>query len=108
MKRFYHNMTNEVKTYRTWILKVESVGEADFKWLNGFNMPIRIENDDQWFDTPKGRYKYQGKRTYTVDTWTDKQRDMLVLKYGNDAVLIQEEHVLPGTVSTCTLSNITW
>ena len=109
MKRFYHNLSNEVKKYRTWILTVDSVGEADFKWLLAFDIAIRVEAPEHTFDTQSGgKHTVYGKPTYTVDTWTDKQRDMLVLKYGNDAVLIQEELVLPGTISTCTLSGITW
>ena len=109
MKRFYHNMSNEIKTYRTWMLTVESMDQSDFKWLHAFDIPVRVEAPEQKFDKQGGgTYTLYGKPTYTADTWTDKQRDMLILKYGNDAVLIQEEHVLPGTISTCTLSSLTW
>lgn len=109
MKRFYNNMTNEIKTYRTWVLAVESIDESDFKWLHAFGISVRIEKPEHTFDTASGRqHTVYGKPTYTIDTWTDKQRDMVVLKYGNEAVLIQEEHVLPGTVSTCTLDRIIW
>lgn len=102
-------MSNEVKTYRTWILAIDNIGEADFKWLHAFDIPVRIEAPEHKFDKQGGgTYMVYGKKTFTCDTMTDKQRDMLVLKYGNDAVLIQEEHVLPGTMSTCTLSTLTW
>ena len=109
MKRFYHNMTNETMKYRTWMLTVESIGNADFLWLKAFDIPIRIDRPEHTFDTATGRqHTIYGKPTYTCDTTTDKQRDMLILKYGNDAVLIQEELVLPGSISTCTLSDISW
>jgi hypothetical protein len=109
MKRFYHNMTNEPMKYRTWMLTVESIGEADFLWLKGFDIPIRIDRPSHTFDTiHNSKSTIYGKTVYTCDTTTDKQRDMLVLKYGNNAVLIQEELVLPGSISTCTLSDISW
>jgi hypothetical protein len=109
MKRFYHNSTNEPMKYRTWILTVDTVGEDDFKWLKAFEIPIRIEAPRHTFETSNGgTHTIHGKRTITCDTTTDKQRDMLVLKYGNNAVLIQEEVVFPGSISTCTLSGITW
>ena len=102
-------MSNEIKTYRTWILAVDNIGEADFKWLTAFDIPVRIEAPEHKFDTTNGgTYTVYAKKTITCDTTTDKQRDMLILKYGNDAVLIQEEHILPGTMSTCTLSTLTW
>ncbi len=109
MRRFYHNMSNEPKKYRTWIIAQETMGEDDFKWLMAFDIPVRIDKPEQTFNTASGRqHTIYGKPTFTCDTTTDKQRDMLVLKYGNKAVLIQEEIVLPGTMSTCTLSDITW
>ena len=110
MKRFYYNMTPEPMKYRTWMLMVDSVGEADFKWLKAFDIPIRIEQPEHTFDTVNGKstHTVYGKPKYTLDTTTDKQRDMVMLKYGNQAMLIQEEHVLPGSMSTCTLSGITW
>lgn len=109
MKRFYFNQSHEPKQYRTWLLAVESVGEADFKWLKAFDMSIRIDQPSQEFDSIGGRtHRVYGKPLYTVDTTTDKQRDMLVLKYGNAAVLLSEEIVLPGSMSECTLSSITW
>lgn len=109
MKRFYHNMSNEPKKYRTWLITQESIGEADFKWLRAFDIPIRIDRPEQEFDSLGGTtHKIYGRVMYTCDTTTDKQRDMLVLKYGNNAVLLSEEVVMPGTISTSTLSGVTW
>lgn len=102
-------MSNEPKKYRTWLIAQETIDEADFKWLMAFDIPVRIEAPEHKFDVVGGGQQIvYGKRTYTCDTTTDKQRDMLILKYGNNAVLIQEEIVLPGTISTCTLSSVTW
>lgn len=110
MKRFYHNMSNEPKKYRTWMLAHDYVlGEDDFKWLTAFGIPIRIDKPEHSFATSNGKqHTVYGTPSYTLDTTTDKQRDMLVLKYGNNIILLQEEIVMPGTMSTCTLSDITW
>lgn len=102
-------MSSEPKMYRTWLLTIDTVEKADFLWLKGFDIPIRIDAPEQEFDSLGGRsHKIYGKPMYTCDTTTDKQRDMLILKYGNNAVLLSEEIVLPGTMSTCTLSGVTW
>lgn len=109
MKRFYFNQSHEPMKYRTWLLARETVCEADFLWLKAFDIPIRIDQPTHEFTTTSGgTHKIAGKPMYTMDTTTDKQRDMLVLKYGNDVVLLSEEIVLPGTISTCTLSGVTW
>jgi hypothetical protein len=109
MKRFYYNMSNEPMKYRTWLIAQEKIEEDDFKWLKAFDIPIRIDQPEQEFDSLGGRtHKISGKPLYTCDTTTDKQRDMLVLKYGNNAVLLSEEIVFPGSISTCTLSGISW
>jgi hypothetical protein len=95
--------------YRTWIIAQETISEDDFKWLKAFDIPIRIDRPSQEFNTASGRtHTVYGKPMYTCDTTTDKQRDMLVLKYGNKAILLQEELVFPGSMSTCTLSGISW
>jgi hypothetical protein len=110
MKRYHHNNTNEPMTFRTWMLDSNYViGEDDFKWLKAFDIPIRIDAPTHDFTTSSGQtVTVQGKTTYTLDTTTDKQRDMLMLKYGSDIVLIQEEHVLPFSMSACTLDRIVW
>lgn len=80
---------------------VDSVDEADFKWLKAFDIPVRVDRPEHTFDVSTGASKtIYGKPTFTLDTTTDKQRDMIVLKYGNDALLIQESIVMPGTIST--------
>ena len=102
-------MSNEPMKYRTWMLIKEPLVEADFLWLKGFDIGIRIEQPTHTFDTTAGgTHTVYGKRTITLDSTTDKQRDMIVLKYGGDAILLQEEIVLPNTISTCTLSELNW
>lgn len=109
MKRYHHNMGNEPKMYRTWLLLQETVDESDFKWCTAFGIPMRIEKPEHTFDTTSGgKHTVYGKPKITLDTTTDKQRDMLVLKYGDSVLLIQEEWVMPGTMSTCTLDRIVW
>ena len=107
MKRYHQNFSNEPMTFRTWMLMVDSVDESDFLWLKAFDIPIRIEAPEHKFDTVNGAtYTVYAKPTYTLDTQTDKQRDMIVLKYGNTAMLIQEE-IVSGQ-GMCTLSEIKW
>lgn len=109
MKRYHHNSTDEPKTFRTWMLLQETVDESDFKWLMAFDIPIRIDKPEQTFSTASGRsHTIYGKATYTLDTHTDKQRDMLVLKYGTQVLLLQEETVMPNSTSFCTLDRIVW
>lgn len=109
MKRYHANMTNEPMTFRTWMLLVDSMDESDFKWLGAFGIKVRVEAPEHTFDTSSGStHTVYGKPSYTIDTTTNKQRDMVVLKYGNQALLIQEEHVLPGSMSMCTLDRIVW
>jgi hypothetical protein len=109
MKRYHQNLTNETIVFRTWMLTKEELNQSDFLWLHGFGISIRVEQPTHTFDTIGGRtHSVYGKRTVTLDSTTDKQRDMIVLKYGNEAVLMQEEIVFPGTLSTCTLDRIDW
>ena len=100
MKRYYQNLTHEPIKYRTWLLLQETVDESDFKWLKAFDIPIRVDQPTHTFDTMSGPRSITGKPSYTLDTTTDKQRDMIVLKYGNSALLLQEQIVMPGTFST--------
>ena len=109
MKRVHFNQTNKPMTFRTWKLLQETVGEDDFKWLKAFDIPIRIDRPEHTFSTSAGgTHTVYGKPNYTLDTTTDKQRDMLVLKYGNNILLLQEEHLLPNSMSMCTLDRINW
>lgn len=98
--RSYFNMTNETVKFRTWLLLQPTVGEDDFKWLKAFNIPIRIDRPEHTFETMSGSsHTVAGTPRYTIDTTTDKQRDMLILKYGNNVLLIQETTVLPNTIN---------
>lgn len=109
MKIVKFNKSPDPVRYRTWLLMQETVGEADIKWLSAFNISIRVDAPTQEFDSFGGKtHKIYGKPLYTIETTTDKQRDMLVLKYGNTVALLAEEVVLPGSMSECTLSGITW
>jgi hypothetical protein len=95
--------------YRTWIIAQETISEDDFKWLKAFDIPIRIDKPSHDFNDMNGGTKsIYGKPLYTCDTTTDKQRDMLILKYGNNAIMLREEVVFPGSMSTCVLSDISW
>ena len=108
MKRYHHNATNEPMTFRTWMLASDYViGEDDFKWLKAFDIPIRIDKPEHTFDTATGRqHTVYGTPIYTLDTTTDKQRNMLMLKYGDQIILLQEEYVIPNSFSVCTLDRI--
>ena len=105
MKRYHQNFTNQPITFRTWMLIKEDINESDFLWLKAFDIPIRIEQPTHDFEViGGGTHKVYGKRTITLESTTDKQRNMIVLKYGNDAVLIQEETLLGQSI--CTLDRL--
>ncbi len=107
--RAHINQTTKPIMFRTWILTQDEVGEDDFKWLKAFDIPIRIEQPTHEFDViGGGKHKVVGRRTITLDTTTDKQRDMLVLKYGSNVVMLIEEIVLPNSMQQCTLTGVTW
>lgn len=109
MRRVHFNQSNSTICFRTWLLLQDTVDESDYKWLNAFDIKIRIDQPTHEFTTTSGGvHKIAGKLTITLDTTTDRQRDMLVLKYGNSVVLIQEEIVLPGSMSECVLDRIVW
>lgn len=109
MRRAHFNQTNKPMTFRTWILKQDVIGADDFKWLKAFDIPITINQPTHEITTSNGSTrKLVAKALYTLDTTTDKQRDMLVLKYGTDVILLFEEYVLPNSMSTCTLKEIKW
>ena len=110
MKRYHHNGTNEPMTFRTWMLAPDYViGEDDFVWLKAFDIPIRIDRPEHTFETlGGGTHTIAGRANYTLDTTTDKQRNMLMLKYGSDIILLQEEHVIANSFSVCTLDRIVW
>ena len=109
MKRYHQNLSPETMVFRTWKLLVDSLNESDFIWLESLGIPVSIDRPEHTFDTATGRkHTIYGKASYSVETTTEKQRAMLLLKYSDTAILIQEEILLPGTMSTCTLDRINW
>lgn len=107
MKKYYYNNSNEPTCFRTWILALETIGEDDIKWITAFDMSIRVDQPTHDIHSANGTTrKIVSKALYTVETTTDKQRDMLVLKYGNKAVMLVEEWVMPNSISTCVLKEI--
>jgi hypothetical protein len=107
MKRYHQNLTNETMVFRTWRLLVDGIDESDFKWLKAFDMYVTIDRPTQTFNTSSGgSYTISATPIYTVDTTTNKQRDMLILKYGSSAILMQEEVVMPNSTSVCVLSEL--
>ena len=109
MKRYHQNLSPETMVFRTWKLLVDSLNESDFVWLKSLEIPVSIDRPEHTFDVMGGGTQtIYGKASYSVETTTEKQRVMLLLKYSNTALLMQEEIVLPGTMSTCTLDRIVW
>ena len=95
--------------YRTWLLLQDTLDRADYLWLDGLGVTLNLDQPTHTFETlGGGTHTIAGKRTIRLESTTDKQRDMIVLKYGNTAVLLSEEIVLPGSMSVCTLDRINW
>lgn len=108
MIQHLQNNSNMPVKFRSWILNQDSMDEDDFTWLRGLKIGVNIDRPKRSVDTANGRTYFYGKMTIRLETQTDKQRDMLVLKYGNKVSLILEEIVMPGSISTCVLDRINW
>lgn len=103
------NDTNRPVQYRTWVLMQDTFGPDDAKWIIGIGALVSVDRPTHTFDTMNGgKHTIAGKPKIEVTTTTDKQRDMLMLKYGDRMFLAMEEYVLPNSISTCTLSDINW
>lgn len=102
------NDTGKPMLFKTWAIMVDSMDESDFLWITKFGMTLNVDRPEHTFDIANGTTrKIYGKPSFKVTTTTDKQTDMLMLKYGNCALLLSEEHVL-GNTMTCTLDRIVW
>ena len=81
-----------VTTYKTWLIQQDDVSEDDILWLKGHNiqaiMPHREVREIVYGNQV---YHYTGAviRNFGAITTTKKQEDMLVLKYGNLALVNQ-------------------
>ena len=105
----YINDTSRPVQYRTWVILQDSFDAADAKWIIGIGAFVHVNRPTHTFDTMDGRqHTIAGKPRIEVTTTTDKQRDMLMLKYGNSMLLVMEEYVLPNSMTTCTLKGVTW
>lgn len=95
--------------YRSWILAQDTFDQTDYLWLNSLGVSIIIDQPAHTFETlGGGKHTIAGKRTIKLESTTDKQRNMIVLKYGGNAILISEEILLPIGSGICTLSEINW
>jgi hypothetical protein len=96
----YINDTNSPVEISRWAIIQETFDETDARWIVGFGMRVHVDRPTHTFDTHGGgKHTIAGKPRIEVITKTDKQRDMLVLKYGQSAVLLSREFVLPNSTS---------
>ena len=103
---YFINDTNSIQHVKHWTILQDTFDESDAKWLIAFGMRVHVERPTHTFDTANGgKHTIAGKPRIEVTTTTDKQRDMLMLKYAQSAVILSEEWVMP--YQTCTLDR-TW
>ena len=108
MSTFINDTSKPVK-HRMWILMQDAFGPDDAKWIAGIGANVYVDQPKHTFDViGGGKHTIVGKPRIEINTTTDKQRDLLMLKYGDRIFLAMEEYVLPNSMSTCTLKGITW
>ena len=96
----YINNTNSPVEVSRWMIIQETFDESDARWIVGWGMRVHVDRPTHTFDTANGgKHTIAGKPRIEIITETDKQRDMLMLKYGQCAILLSKEHVLPNTSS---------
>lgn len=101
------NDTNSIQHVKRWMIVQDTFDESDAKWMIAFGIRMHIDSPTHTFDTASGgKHTIAGKPRIEVTTTTDKQRDMLVLKYGQSAVILSEEWVMPSQMST--LKEVRW
>lgn len=99
MAQIINNSNNPVKN-TVWTLLQDSFGPDDTKWIVGIGATVHVDQPTHTFDVMGGgTHKIAGKPRIEVTTTTDKQRDMLMLKYGNKMIKLSEVLVLPHSVT---------
>ena len=106
MREVVYNNTSKPVITRRWWINQDTFGEDDAKWMQAFEMQVHIDQPTHTFDTYGGQKKViTGKPRIEVTTTTDKQRDMLMLKYGENLLLIHQFVTLPNMVSIPMVDN---
>ena len=89
-------------TLRTWHLRKSDFNDADIIWCKSWSNSVKLVNDI-WMQAHTGFHF--GKDDIAIETTSKEQESMLKLKYGNDLILLMEEHVLDD-MRPCTLTGI--
>jgi hypothetical protein len=106
---YFINDTNSIQHVKRWAIVQDTFDESDAKWIISFGMRVSVDRPTHTFDTMGGgRHTIAGKPRIEVVTTTDKQRNMLMLKYGASAILIQQEYVMPGSISSVNINEVRW
>ena len=91
----YNNEDKPLRVQR-WVLLQSEFDNSDMLWINGCGMEVFIDRPTHTFETSSGKtHTIAGTPRIEITTKTDKQRDMLVLKYGNNAILLSDFIVAP-------------
>lgn len=107
MTMLVQNNSNSPMQIRTWVLMKDDIDESDKIWLHAFAISIHIDRPTHTFNVSSGAtHTIYGKPKITITTTEDRQRDMLILKYGNDVFLLSEEWVMAH--GQCVLDRINW
>lgn len=90
------NNTNHSITSTVWLLLQDTIDVDDIKWIAGIGASVHVDQPSHTFDVMGGgTHRVAGKARIEVTTTTDKQRTMLVLKYGDRMIKLSEVFLTP-------------
>lgn len=94
------NNTNKPIKTSVWTLLQDTFGPDDAKWIAGIGAFVHVDHPTHTFNTQcGGQHTVAGKPRIEITTTTDKQRDMLMLKYGDKLIKLSEVLVLPHSTT---------
>ena len=77
---------------KTWRLSTGEIDKNDVAFLVGLGIRVHVDRPTHKFETLNGRtHTIAGTAKIQFITTTEKQDTMLLLKYGNDIVLVSKE-----------------
>jgi hypothetical protein len=100
MHNVVFNNTNKPLVTKRWWINQDTIGEDDLKWLRRFGAQVNVDQPTHTFEVMGGgTHKIAGKLKIEVTTTTDEQQNMLMLKYSERLVLIEQFVTLPNSMT---------
>lgn len=93
------NITNSTVKNTVWTLLQDSFGPDDAKWIVGIGATVNIDQPTHTFDSFAGKtFTVKAKPRIEIITTTDKQHNLLMLKYSDRIIKLSEVIVEPHSV----------